>query len=107
MSYGNAPETYYDKSIKQKEQIAFYALDIAGNNVPVPLDYIPTIKSVLKMDMKDEIKFEEFIKRHREPSPCPCRSEECLEVYNREKKEHETLKLLTLGGNVILKPHSK
>ncbi len=50
-------------SLKQKEQLVYYALDIAGNKVPVHIDYIPTIKGV----MTSEKTFEEFLKSNREP----------------------------------------
>lgn len=52
-------------SLKQKEQLVYYAIDIAGNKVPVHIDYIPTIKGV--MDIKNENAFEKFLKEHREP----------------------------------------
>lgn len=50
-------------SLKQKEQLVYYAIDIAGNKVPVDIDYIPTIKGV----MTSEKTFEKLIKDHREP----------------------------------------
>ncbi len=52
-------------SLKQKEQLVYYAIDIAGNKVPVDINYIPTIKGVI--DIKNETLFEKLIKDHREP----------------------------------------
>ena len=93
-------------SIKQKEQKYFYALDIAGNNVPVSLkegiDYelIPTITKKLSLtesQLGDLIKKTptpspwDLIKKERCPSPCPCKSEECNVEYLKEKVKFETL----------------
>jgi hypothetical protein len=107
MSDNNAP-----LSIKQKEQRWTYVMDIAGNNVPVPLvegiDYttLPTITTLYKP------------KRERSVSPCPCKSFECQEDFKKIKFETlTTQKEATLphasgiylfkvnsnvGGNVIL-----
>jgi hypothetical protein len=78
-----------------------YMKDIAGNNVPIDVNYIATIKSKLNMSAGD---LETLIKQGRPPSPCPCQSAECLEVYNREKKDYETLQLECLEGTMKLKP---
>ena len=81
-------------SIKQKEQKFFYALDIAGNNIPVSLkegiDYelIPTITKKLSMS---ESQLEEMIKKARSPSPCPCKSDECHKEYLKDKMKFETI----------------
>lgn len=73
-------------SIKQSEQIKAYAIDIAGNNVPV--HNIPTITQVMTLDEKT---FEDLVKKSRALSPCPCKSKECEEDYQKQKFRFETL----------------
>lgn len=80
---------------------SIYMRDIAGNNVPIDMNYIATIQSRTNMSESD---METLIKQGRPPSPCPCQSAECVEVYNREKKEFETLQLKCLKGTMELKP---
>ena len=78
-----------EKSIKQKEQIAFYAMDIAGNNVPVPVSFLPTIQTVHKLS---EAELEDLITKSRAISPCPCKSKECLADFETEK-----IKIMTIA----------
>ena len=78
----NAPMSI--KSIKQNEQLWNYARDAVSVNVL----HIPTMTTAITIDEKG---FEELVKKHRAPSPCPCRSNECLVEYEKEKKRYETL----------------
>jgi hypothetical protein len=82
-------------SIKQTEQLKSYAMDLAGNIV----ECIPTITTAFKLDEKT---FEDLVKKSRALSPCPCKSKECEEDYQKEKIKFETL----LGKETSTLPHA-
>jgi len=83
-------------SIKQKEQKWAYIMDIAGNNVPVPLvegiDYelLPTITKTAELSEKTKKEL------NRSISPCPCKSLECEMDF--KKIQFETITLPHASG---------
>lgn len=77
-----------EPSLKQREQIAFYAMDVAGNNVPVPVSFLPTIQKVVRLSDKQ---LADLIKTYKNIEECPCGSNDCKEQYEKDKLHFETL----------------
>lgn len=91
-------------SLKQREQIAFYALDVSGNNVPVPVSFLPTIQKVVRLSDKE---LNSLIKAYNSIEECPCKSDECKEQYEKDKLHFETLKtVVSIKDNLPTLPHA-